>query len=61
MTTLDQKIEAKEGETVDGILVKQIFNSNIVASKDLSTYTSLCLGSVTSILHVPFSGQVATS
>lgn len=56
----DRETEPKEGEAVDGILVTQNFNSKIVAPKDLSTYTSLRLGSVTSKLHVPFSGKVAT-
>ena len=56
----DRETEPKEGEAVDGILVTQNFNSKIVAPKDLSTYTSLRLGSVTSKLHVPFAGQVAT-
>jgi hypothetical protein len=56
----DRETEPQEGEEVGGILVTQNFNSKIVAPKDLSTYTPLRLGSVSSKLHVPFSGQVST-
>lgn len=56
----DRDSEPQEGEEVDGILVTQNFNSKIVSPKDLPTYTPLRLGSVSSKLHVPFSGQVST-
>jgi hypothetical protein len=56
----DRETEPQEGEEVSGILVTQNFNSKIVSPKDLPTYTPLRIGSVTSKLHVPFSGQVTT-
>ena len=43
-----------------GILVTQNFSTKIVSPEDLSTYTQLRVGSVSSKLHVPFAGQVAT-
>jgi cleavage and polyadenylation specificity factor subunit 3 len=49
-----------EGEGVEGILVTQNFNSKILSAEDLKTYTPLRLGSVSSKLHVPFSGSVHT-
>ncbi len=56
----DRESEPQEGEGVSGILVTQNFNSKIVSPKDLPTYTPLRLGSVSSKLHVPFSGNVST-
>mmetsp|Transcript_20983 Transcript_20983/g.45759 ORF Transcript_20983/g.45759 Transcript_20983/m.45759 type:complete len:746 (+) Transcript_20983:225-2462(+) len=56
----DREEEPKEGEQVRGILVTQNFSTRIVAPKDLSTYTQLRVGSVSSKLHVPFAAQVAT-
>jgi len=56
----DRETELLEGEEVKGILVTQNFNSKIVSPEDLPTYTPLRLGSVSSKLHVPFSGEVAT-
>jgi len=44
----------KEGESLKGILVTQNFSSKIVSPEDLSTYTPLRVGSVSSTLHVPF-------
>lgn len=60
MGSLADRNEPQEGEEVSGILVTQNFNSKILSPKDLPTYTPLRLGSVTSKLHVPFSGQVMT-
>jgi len=45
----------KEGESVQGILVTQNFQSKIVSPEDLPTYTPLRVGSLSSKLHVPFS------
>ena len=52
--------EPREGESVRGILVTQQNSSKIVAPEDLSTYTPLRVGSVSSRLHVPFVGKVDT-
>jgi len=52
--------EPKEGESVEGILVTQNFNSKIVAPEDLATYTQLRIGSVSSKLHVPYAGSIDT-
>ena len=51
-------VRVKEGESIQGILVTQNFNSKILAPEDLKTYTPLRLGSVKSKLHVPFSGSI---
>lgn len=56
----DRESNPAEGETVGGILVTQNFSSKIVSPEDLSTYTQLRVGSVSSKLHVPFSGKVET-
>ncbi len=56
----DREDEPQEAEEVNGIIVTQNFNSKILAPKDLQTYTPLRVGSVTSKLHVPFSGQLST-
>ena len=56
----DREEEPREGEAVRGILVTQNFSTKIVSPEDLSTYTQLRVGSVSSKLHVPFAGQVAT-
>jgi len=56
----DREEEPQEGEAVRGILVTQNFSTKIVSPEDLSTYTQLRVGSVSSKLHVPFAGQVAT-
>ncbi|KAL9187673.1 hypothetical protein ACHAXT_006051 [Thalassiosira profunda] len=53
-------VEPREGEKVQGILVTQQNSSKIVAPEDLSTYTPLRAGSVSSKLHVPFVGKVDT-
>jgi len=50
----------REGESVRGILVTQQNSSKIVSPEDLSTYTPLRVGSVSSRLHVPFAGKVET-
>ena len=50
----------REGDTVRGILVTQQNSSKVVAPEDLSTYTPLRVGSVSSRLHVPFVGKVET-
>jgi len=52
--------EPREGDPVRGILVTQQNSSRIVAPEDLSTYTPLRVGSVSSRLHVPFVGKIAT-
>eukprot|EP00584_Thalassiosira_punctigera_P005734 CAMPEP_0172534282 /NCGR_PEP_ID=MMETSP1067-20121228/6709_1 /TAXON_ID=265564 ORGANISM="Thalassiosira punctigera, Strain Tpunct2005C2" /NCGR_SAMPLE_ID=MMETSP1067 /ASSEMBLY_ACC=CAM_ASM_000444 /LENGTH=653 /DNA_ID=CAMNT_0013319059 /DNA_START=73 /DNA_END=2030 /DNA_ORIENTATION=- len=52
--------EPREGDPVRGILVTQQNSSKIVAPEDLSTYTPLRAGSVSSRLHVPFVGKVQT-
>jgi cleavage and polyadenylation specificity factor subunit 3 len=56
----DKKTEPKEGETVRGILVTHNFHSKIVSPEDLSTYTPLRVGSISSKLHVPFVASVST-
>ena len=53
-------VEPREGDPVRGILVTQQNSSKIVAPEDLSTYTPLRVGSVSSRLHVPFVGKIAT-
>jgi cleavage and polyadenylation specificity factor subunit 3 len=50
----------REGDSVRGILVTQQNSSKIVAPEDLSTYTPLRVGSVSSRLHVPFVGKIET-
>jgi cleavage and polyadenylation specificity factor subunit 3 len=52
--------EPREGDPVRGILVTQQNSSRIVAPEDLSTYTPLRVGSVSSRLHVPFVGKITT-
>lgn len=52
--------EPREGDSVPGILVTQQNSSKLVAPEDLSTYTPLRVGSVSSRLHVPFAGKVET-
>lgn len=52
--------EPQEGDAVQGILVTQQNSSKIVSPEDLSTYTPLRVGSVSSKLHVPFVGKVET-
>lgn len=51
---------SREGDSVRGILVTQQNSSKIVAPEDLSTYTPLRVGSVSSRLHVPFVGKIET-
>ena len=55
-----EAVEPREGEAVRGILVTQQNSSKIVAPEDLSTYTPLRVGSVSSRLHVPFVGKIDT-
>eukprot|EP00560_Eucampia_antarctica_P005564 CAMPEP_0197842840 /NCGR_PEP_ID=MMETSP1437-20131217/46971_1 /TAXON_ID=49252 ORGANISM="Eucampia antarctica, Strain CCMP1452" /NCGR_SAMPLE_ID=MMETSP1437 /ASSEMBLY_ACC=CAM_ASM_001096 /LENGTH=764 /DNA_ID=CAMNT_0043452779 /DNA_START=229 /DNA_END=2523 /DNA_ORIENTATION=- len=55
-----QEQTPQEGERVKGILVTKNFSSRIVSPEDLSTYTPLRVGSVTSKLHIPFAGKVLT-
>lgn len=52
--------EPRQGDAVQGILVTQQNSSKIVAPEDLSTYTPLRVGSVSSRLHVPFVGKIDT-
>ena len=52
--------EPRGGDAVRGILVTQQNSSKIVAPDDLSTYTPLRVGSVSSRLHVPFVGKIDT-
>lgn len=49
-----------EGETVEGILVTQNFQSKIVTPSDIATYTPLRVGCIASKLHVPFAGSIHT-
>lgn len=56
----DRDAEPTEGESVRGILVTQNFHSKIVTPEDLSTYTPLRVGSISSTLHVPFAGSLET-
>lgn len=56
----DREYEPQDGEDVKGIIVTQNFSSKIVSPTDLSTYTPLRLGSISSKLHVPFAGSVDT-
>lgn len=52
--------ELQEGDEVKGVLVTHNFKSKIVAPQDLAQYTPLRVGSISSKLHVPFAGSVAT-
>ncbi len=52
--------EPEEGEEVRGVLVTNNFTSKIVKAEDLATYTPLRVGSISSKLHVPFSGSIET-
>ena len=52
--------EPEGGEEVRGVLVTHNFTSKIVESDDLATYTPLRVGSISSKLHVPFSGSIET-
>jgi hypothetical protein len=52
--------EPEEGEDVRGVLVTHNFTSKIVKPDDLATYTPLRVGSISSKLHVPFSGSIET-
>ena len=53
-------MEPREGDPVRGILVTQQNSSKIVSPEDLSTYTPLRVGMVSSRLHVPFVGKRET-
>lgn len=59
-TLADRAEEPQEGEEVKGIIVTHNFSSKIMSPEDLSTYTPLRVGSVSSKLHVPFAGSVET-
>lgn len=59
-TLADIDSEPLEGDTVNGVLVTHNFKSKIVAPQDLSTYTPLRVGSISSKLHVPFAASVDT-
>ena len=52
--------DPEEGEDVQGVLVTHNFTSKIVKPDDLATYTPLRVGSISSKLHVPFSGSIET-
>jgi hypothetical protein len=52
--------EPIEGEEVQGILVTHNFHSKIVKPEDLAAYTPLRVGSISSKLHVPFTGSMIT-
>ena len=52
--------EPQEGERVRGVLVTHNFTSKVVKPDDLATYTPLRVGSISSKLHVPFSGSIET-
>lgn len=52
--------EPAEGEEVRGVLVTHNFTSKIVKPEDLATYTPLRVGSISSKLHVPFTGSIET-
>lgn len=56
----NRESDPKEGEGVRGILVTQNFHSKIVAPADLSKYTPLRVGSISSKLHIPFAGSLET-
>jgi len=49
-----------EGDEVCGVLVSGNFPSKLVAPADLSKFSSLRTGSVTSKLHVPYDGKAQT-
>ena len=53
-------VEPEEGEEVQGVLVTHNFTSKIVKAEDLAMYTPLQVGSISSKLHVPFSGSIET-
>lgn len=59
-TLADIEGEPQEGDNVEGVLVTHNFKSKIVAPQDLSTYTPLRVGSISSKLHVPFVAAVET-
>lgn len=59
-TLAERESEPQEGEEVRGVLVTQNFHSKLVAPEDLSAYTPLQVGSLSSTLHVPFAGSVST-
>lgn len=52
--------EPEEGEDVQGVLVTHNFTSKIIKPDDLATYTPLRVGTISSKLHVPFSGSIET-
>lgn len=56
----DRDYEPIQGEHVRGILVTHNFHSKIVSPEDLATYTPLRVGTISSKLHVPFVGSIAT-
>jgi len=60
MGTLAQEGQLVKGQSLKGIMVTQNFQSKIVASQDLSKYTQLRVGSISSKLHVPYCGKVET-
>ena len=59
-TLADREADPQEGEEVKGVMVTHNFASKIVAPEDLSTFTPLRVGSISSKLHVPFAGSVST-
>jgi cleavage and polyadenylation specificity factor subunit 3 len=56
----EQDEEPQEGQEVNGIMVTHNFSSKIMTPEDLSIYTPLRVGSISSKLHVPFSASVDT-
>lgn len=55
-----KETEPNEGEEVQGVLVTHNFQSKIVKPDDLAEYTPLRIGSISSTLHVPFTGSIET-
>jgi cleavage and polyadenylation specificity factor subunit 3 len=56
----EREVEPEQGEDVQGVLVTHNFTSKIVKPDDLAAYTPLRVGSISSKLHVPFSGSIET-
>ncbi|GMH93832.1 hypothetical protein TrVE_jg1883 [Triparma verrucosa] len=50
----------KKGDELKGVMFTQNFQTSICDPEDLGTYTELRVGNVSSKLHVPFVGSLAT-
>jgi cleavage and polyadenylation specificity factor subunit 3 len=59
-TTAGSSGGVREGDVIKGVLFTHNFQTRVCAPEDLPQYTQLRVGSIASVLHVPFVGSVDT-